>query len=966
MTAYYNDDAPYVYAWLHNLIGTGQITAGTIDPRNIKDITPDDLAGYHRCHFFAGIAGWDLALRLAGWPDNVPVWTGSCPCQPWSEAGKGLGDEDPRHLWPELYRLIRECRPPTVFGEQVEAAICRGWLDGVFADLETEGYACGAAVLGAHSVGAPHIRQRIYWVAHAPGQRLFRAERADSAGIAAGMSGKRPEPDYQEYHGRRISAEPGDVPLVDAISSGMGSGEPELRRLVRNARANQAGRIRAYGNAIVPELAAAFIQAAAEGIVQMNADGHDNHFQSPTVAEHVPATQDPVAGNVQPPTVGQIVNSSDAPIVLSFFTGAGGFDLGLEQAGFTVRLASEIDPDARETIQINRPGIPVLGDIHQYTAPQIRAAAEIGDTDIDLVAGSPPCQTFSSAGKRKALDDVRGIAILKFASLAVELHPKCIVIENVRGLLSAEAGSVLEKVLAMLKTGGYTSSFDLYDAAYFGSPQHRDRVIIIASRDGRVPYLTPTHSDRPEDGLPRWKTLGDAIGDMSGIEHHNVEFPDQRLDYFNRLTAGQNWRNLSKEDQEAALSEATLDAPGGKSGFYRRLRWDRPCPTLVSLPNMPATDLCHPEELRPLSVEEYRRLQGFPDDWQLCGGIEAQYRQLGNAVPVPLGKAVGLAIMEYMRTQGSEDPVPGFRYSRYVGTSDRDWCGVDAAKARLAEMAPKIRRISKRTRKSLLVTARNALPRAKKAGRLLMAAKMLCRKCRLPWEPWVRENCKMSDRSAQAYMRIARNWKQLRKAQRSALSSIKAVLDFLARPKANGKGSPGPNEPKEHGQPEDGEGGATAPTPPLLPVGDSEEHSAVESSNKPEAPEEPYDDSDECGEDAKDILHELNKTGRYFDALAIVVAQSEWSRSERDLLHLEVTSLMRVLNETASALAIQGGLHRSCALLITYPGDNDKHEVKDFLARMVDAARPALEWGEIQEVLNAAKFNADGAEAELL
>ena len=153
MLAYYNDNDPYVCAWLRNLMEQGLITPGTIDPRDIKDVKPHDLNGYTRCHFFAGIAGWDLALQLAGWPSDAPVWTGSCPCQPWSEAGKGLGNEDPRHVWPELYRLIRECHPGTVFGEQVEAAISRGWLDRVFADLEREGYACWASVLG-HTASA--------------------------------------------------------------------------------------------------------------------------------------------------------------------------------------------------------------------------------------------------------------------------------------------------------------------------------------------------------------------------------------------------------------------------------------------------------------------------------------------------------------------------------------------------------------------------------------------------------------------------------------------------------------------------------------------------------------------------------------------------------------------------------------------------------------------------------------------
>jgi hypothetical protein len=163
-------------------------------------------------------------------------------------------------------------------------------------------------------------------------------------------------------------------------------------------------------------------------------------------------------------------------------------------------------------------------------------------------------------------------------------------------------------------------------------------------------------------------------------------------------------------------------------------------------------------------------------------------------VPVALGKAIGLTILEHIRTQGSEDPSPGFKYSRYTGTSDRDWCAVDAAKARLAEIAPKVRRINKQTRKSLLVTIRNVLPRVRIAGRLLIEAKSLCRRCKILWLPWVRQTCRMSKRSAQAYMRIARNWKAIVEAQRSApLTSIDAVLTFLAQPKDKPKTATGEN-----------------------------------------------------------------------------------------------------------------------------------------------------------------------------
>ena len=159
--AYYNEIEPFAADWLENLIAQKRITSGKVDRRSIADVRAEDVAGFQRCHFFAGIAGWDLALSLAGW--DGPVWTASCPCQPFSSAGKQKGTQDERHLWPVQFGLVDAVRPPIVFGEQVSSAIGHGWLDGVFADLEGAGYTCGAAVLGAHSVGAPHIRQRLYW-----------------------------------------------------------------------------------------------------------------------------------------------------------------------------------------------------------------------------------------------------------------------------------------------------------------------------------------------------------------------------------------------------------------------------------------------------------------------------------------------------------------------------------------------------------------------------------------------------------------------------------------------------------------------------------------------------------------------------------------------------------------------------------------------------------------------------------
>jgi len=167
MKAYYNEIDPFCAEWLRNLICAGHIAPGDVDERDIRDVRPSELEGYTQCHFFAGIGVWSYALRLAGWPDDRPVWTGSCPCQSFSTAGARKGFADERHLWPAWHHLIRECRPPVVFGEQVASKAALEWLDLVQDDLEGEGYAIGASDLCAAGVGAPHIRQRLWFVGHA-------------------------------------------------------------------------------------------------------------------------------------------------------------------------------------------------------------------------------------------------------------------------------------------------------------------------------------------------------------------------------------------------------------------------------------------------------------------------------------------------------------------------------------------------------------------------------------------------------------------------------------------------------------------------------------------------------------------------------------------------------------------------------------------------------------------------------
>ena len=211
MTAYYNEIDPYAAAWLRNLIAAGHIADGVVDERSIVDVRPEDLAGFTQVHFFAGLGGWSHAARLAGWPDDRPLWTGSCPCQPFSVAGKGAGTADERHLWPEMHRLVAALRPPVVVGEQVASRAGLDWLDAVCADLEGAGYATGAIDLCAASVGAPHIRQRLWWVAYADSR-----QRHGLAG-SEGRIGDRAPTGWQQGNGvfERRSADGG---VADAES----------------------------------------------------------------------------------------------------------------------------------------------------------------------------------------------------------------------------------------------------------------------------------------------------------------------------------------------------------------------------------------------------------------------------------------------------------------------------------------------------------------------------------------------------------------------------------------------------------------------------------------------------------------------------------------------------------------------------------------------------------------------------
>jgi DNA (cytosine-5)-methyltransferase 1 len=369
--------------------------------------------------------------------------------------------------------------------------------------------------------------------------------------------------------------------------------------------------------------------------------------------------------------------------VWSFFTGGMGLDLGLEQAGLIPTLANEIDRRCCETLRENRPTLLLIEEsIETLTGDKLRKLRG-NPKDVFLMVGGPPCQSFSSGGKRSALSDPRGNLIFEFLRLISEVRPQNFIFENVANLATAAvlhrpiserpgkhwslkkyagksvastdgnlplsedelSGSALRKILEVVSKLGYHINFGVLDAADYGAPQHRLRFVILGSRDQPAPNLpVPTHGYN----IAPFVTVKDAIWKMRREPGSGSQYtPDVRR-FFELVPSGGNWRSLPKDIQREALG-GSYEAGGGKTGFYRRLAWDRPAPTITGRANRKGSALCHPDADRPLSVRECAALQGFPDDWHFSGAMNSQYQQIGNAVPVHLGKALGETIQQQRR-----------------------------------------------------------------------------------------------------------------------------------------------------------------------------------------------------------------------------------------------------------------------------------------------------------------------------
>lgn len=366
--------------------------------------------------------------------------------------------------------------------------------------------------------------------------------------------------------------------------------------------------------------------------------------------------------------------------VISLFSGAMGLDLGLEEAGFEIVLAVECDAQAAATIKTNRPNLPIINrKIEEVTTKEILKKAGLKRGGAFVVSGGPSCQSFSTAGARRSLGDPRGGLFRHFVRIIEEAQPKFFIMENVKGMLSAaikhrplsqrgpgfppleadeELGSAFRVIAEELKRLGYYTVFDVLNAANYGTPQSRERILFLGSREGKaITMPKQTHAETPTKSLKQWVSLWEAIGNLDTNEHHvGASLRTAHAEYLQLIPEGGNWRNLPDEMKAKALGGA-YHSWGGRSGFYRRLSWGKPSPALPTQPDANATMLCHPTRLRPLSIKEYARIQQFPDSWKFEGSISSQYRQIGNAVPIGLGTALGGAILAAWKRRNGARPL---------------------------------------------------------------------------------------------------------------------------------------------------------------------------------------------------------------------------------------------------------------------------------------------------------------------
>lgn len=360
--------------------------------------------------------------------------------------------------------------------------------------------------------------------------------------------------------------------------------------------------------------------------------------------------------------------------VVSLFSGAMGLDLGLIKAGLRVVVSQDSDRWCVETIRRNGHTV-VPGDLRKLISDDpecnfLLDVASLSRGEVFAVVGGPPCQAFSTAGKRKGVLDLRGSLYSQFAEVVSVIRPRFFVMENVKGMASMHVDPtdkrsdlLLDVVLNKFQSMGYKTVHGVLDAVHYGTPEFRERVIIVGSRDNEGVYLPhPTHFPFHQSPRMRWRTLRDAIADLQGSKMVCTKFSPKIAKYLEMVPEGGNWKCLPSRVARVAMGGA-YKSGGGKVGFFRRLSYDMPSPTLVTSPTQKATILCHPRETRPLSVREYARIQNFNDDWVIEGNASDCYRQIGNAVPIPLGEAIGQMLVA-VATGTSE-----VRVKRYRGTS---------------------------------------------------------------------------------------------------------------------------------------------------------------------------------------------------------------------------------------------------------------------------------------------------------